>query len=156
MNFNPFFLKKFFFCYRYLQPETTFLPIRDEDNNSKIEGFSPKKINTIEKILLSPLGNLAIFTILICITEREKMKEDPLNFSVLHIVFEVISAYGNVGFSTGYSCARQIKPDGQCQDKLFGLVGKWSNKGKFILIIVMLFGRLNKYHMRGGKAWKLS
>nr|GLL20270.1 sodium transporter HKT1 [Ipomoea trifida] len=140
----------------YLPPDTTFFPIRDENNNSKIKGCSPKKISIIEKILLSPLGNLAIFIILICITEREKMKEDPLNFNVLNIVVEVISAYGNVGFSTGYSCARQIKAEGQCEDKQFGFVGRWSNMGKCILIIVMFFGRLKKYHMKGGKAWKLS
>ncbi|XP_019188745.1 PREDICTED: sodium transporter HKT1 [Ipomoea nil] len=140
----------------YLPPDTTFFPIMDENNNSKTKGCSPKKFNIIEKILLSPLGNLSIFIILICITEREKMKEDPLNFNVLNIVVEVISAYGNVGFSTGYSCARQIKPEGQCKDKQFGFVGRWSNMGKFILIIVMFFGRLKKYHMKGGKAWKLS
>ncbi|KAK4486843.1 hypothetical protein RD792_006564 [Penstemon davidsonii] len=33
-----------------------------------------------------------------------------------------MSAYGNVGFSTGYSCERQIKPNPNC-------VNKWSREG---------------------------
>ncbi|XP_070042010.1 cation transporter HKT1;3-like [Nicotiana tomentosiformis] len=81
------------------------------------------------------------------------MKNDPLNFNVLNIVFEVISAYGTVGMSMGYSCARQIKPDDHCKDAAYGFAGKWSNMGKFILIIVMFFGRLKQYNKRGGNEY---
>lgn len=57
--------------------------------------------------------------------------------------------------SVGYGCARQIKPDGHCKDTTYGFAGKWSNTGKFLLIIVMFFGRMKKYNQRGGKAWKV-
>ncbi|KAF7820551.1 sodium transporter HKT1-like [Senna tora] len=137
----------------YLPPYTTYLPIREEkdQNESKKE-----KRSLMECLLFSQLSYLVIFIILICITERKSLRQDPLNFNVLSITLEVISAYGNVGFSMGYSCERQLKADGKCKDLWIGFSGKWSNKGKFILIIVMFFGRLKKFNMRGGKAWDLS
>lgn len=44
----------------------------------------------MENLVFSQLSYLAIFVSMICITEREKMKEDPLNFNVLNIVVEVV------------------------------------------------------------------
>lgn len=38
----------------------------------------------------SPLTFLVPFVIFICMTERDKLKEDPLNFNVLSIALEVI------------------------------------------------------------------
>ncbi|KAJ6296365.1 hypothetical protein OIU76_027128 [Salix suchowensis] len=112
----------------YLPPYTSFMPVKQQPS----------------------------FVILICVSEREKLKKDPLNFNVLNITMEVVSAYGNVGFSTGYSCKRQLEPDSSCKDAWFGFVGEWSNMGKLILILVMFFGRLKKFSINGGKAWKLS
>ncbi|GLT97419.1 hypothetical protein SLE2022_149860 [Rubroshorea leprosula] len=136
----------------YLPPYTSFIPIdKDKRNQEK-----KRKAKFVENLIFSQLSYLAIFVILICITERKKIKEDPLNFNVLNIVIEVISAYGNVGFTTGYSCERQLKPDGNCVDKWYGFSGTWSDEGKIILIVVMFFGRLKKFNMNGGKAWVLS
>ncbi|OIT02310.1 PREDICTED: sodium transporter HKT1-like [Nicotiana attenuata] len=141
----------------YLSSYTSFLPVdSNEECLDTTERMNKRKGSSfVEYISFSQLSYLVIFTILICITEREKMKNDPLNFNVLNIVFEVISAYGTVGMSMGYSCARQLKPDNHCKDAAYGFAGKWSNMGKFILIIVMFFGRLKQYSKRGGKGWKV-
>ncbi|OWM86925.1 hypothetical protein CDL15_Pgr015961 [Punica granatum] len=139
----------------YLAPYTSFLPIKEGDGKDQANSGRKGRWSLMECLNLSQLSYLIIFIILICITEREKLKTDPLNFNVLNITIEVISAYGNVGFTTGYSCKRQINPDGSCKDAYVGFVGKWSNEGKFILIVVMFFGRLKKFNMGGGKAWKL-
>lgn len=68
----------------------------------------------------------------------------------------ICSAYGNVGFSTGYSCKRRLNSDGDCKDAAYGLAGRFSTEGKFILILVMFFGRLKKFSLKQGKAWNLS
>ncbi|KAK6152158.1 hypothetical protein DH2020_014793 [Rehmannia glutinosa] len=147
----------FFVIMMYLPPYTSFLPIkRDEESTSETEGRKKRRKNRIaENLIFSQLSYLVIFIILICITERKSLKQDPLNFSVLNIIVEVISAYGNVGFTTGYSCDRQLKRDPNCVSKWYGFSGKWSDEGKIILIIVMFFGRLKKFNMNGGRAWKL-
>ncbi|KAJ4959371.1 hypothetical protein NE237_026482 [Protea cynaroides] len=140
----------------YLPPSTTFLPrIYNEQCPKSCEKRRKRREQLVENLLFSQLSYLAIFIILICITERKKLREDPLNFSVFNIVIEVISAYGNVGFTIGYSCDRQLKPDGYCKDSWYGFCGRWSNGGKLILILVMFFGRLGKFNMEKGKAWKL-
>ncbi|KAF5725960.1 sodium transporter family protein [Tripterygium wilfordii] len=131
----------------YLPPYTLFLPTKQQtDDPSQRGGF-------VECVLFSQLSYLVIFIILICIMERDKMKNDPLNFNVLNITFEVISAYGNVGLSTGYSCERQLKPDGSCKDAWYGFAGRWSYKGKLILVCIMFFGRLKNFNINGGQAW---
>ncbi|XP_047968448.1 probable cation transporter HKT7 [Salvia hispanica] len=146
----------FFVLLMYLPPYTLFLPIeKDEQIMSKCEGKEKRRNTIVENFIFSQLSYLAIFIILICITERKSLKEDPLNFSVLNITLEVISAYGNVGFTTGYSCDRQLRADPKCVNKWYGFSGKWSDEGKIILIIVMFFGRLKQFNMNGGRAWML-
>nr|TKR74878.1 putative cation transporter HKT6 isoform X2 [Populus alba] len=137
----------------YLPPYTSFLPIKDDEEMYKKK--RNRRGELLENILFSQLSYLAIFIILVCITERQKLKEDPLNFNVLNIVVEVVSAYGSVGFTTGYSCDRQTQPNSNCVNKFYGFSGKWSDEGKIILIVVMVFGRLKKFNMDGGRAWKL-
>ncbi|KAK3437532.1 sodium transporter HKT1 [Eucalyptus grandis] len=142
----------------YLPPYTSFLPVKGNERLPENgERRKPKQSYRLllENLKFSQLSYLAIFITVICITERKKMKEDPLNFNVLNIVVEVVSAYGNVGFTTGYSCERQLRPVEGCEDKWYGFSGKWSDESKIILIVVMFFGRLKKFNMKGGRAWIL-
>ncbi|KAE8729839.1 Cation transporter HKT4 [Hibiscus syriacus] len=128
----------------YLPPYATMLFLNDEDQLQK-------RRERIKKNGVSNLAYLSIFVILICITERESIKKDPLNFNVLNIVLEVVSAYGNVGFTMGYSCKRRLIGEANCEDKWYGFVGRWSDGGKAILIAVMFFGRLKNFNL----TWKL-
>ncbi|KAI3990320.1 hypothetical protein MKX01_037659 [Papaver californicum] len=131
----------------YLPPYTSFLPLIN-DERSIIGCCDQRKkrrrLTLIDDLLFSPLSYLVMFTDLICNTERKKLKDDPINFSVFNITIEVIIA------------KRQINPDGLCKDMMFGFVGRWSNTGKIILTMVMIFGRVKRFKLRGGKAWKLS
>ncbi|RVW33029.1 Sodium transporter HKT1 [Vitis vinifera] len=139
----------------YLPSHTSFLPIDGGEKTLQKEERRTDKRKYVEHLLLSQLSYLVIFVILVCIIEREKMKKDPLNFSVLNITIEIVSAYGNVGFSAGYHCNLQLKHEPHCKDLGYGFVGRWSNSGKFVLMFVMFFGRLKKFSMHGGRAWKL-
>uniref|UniRef100_J3M177 Uncharacterized protein n=1 Tax=Oryza brachyantha TaxID=4533 RepID=J3M177_ORYBR len=91
---------------------------------------------------------LAMFTILACITERKSISADPLNF-IFRIAFEIISAYANVGYSLGYSCEKLLKPDATCKATSYGFVGKWTDEGKLIIILVMFLGRFKKFTLTG-------
>lgn len=70
---------------RYLPPYTTFLPVRKEEDDAK-----RKRKSAVECLVFSQLSYLAIFIILVCMTESKSLKEDPLNFNVLSITLEVI------------------------------------------------------------------
>ena len=82
-----------FLSYRYLPPHTTFIPpnvhVHEEFPENGKQSQNRKK-TFMECLIFSQLSYLAIFIILICITERQKMEEDPLNFNVLNVTIEVI------------------------------------------------------------------
>jgi hypothetical protein len=63
-----------------------------------------------------------------------------------HIFF--CSAFGNVGYSLGYSCDKLLKPDPSCNAASYGFVGRWSNEGKLIIILAMFLGRLKKFILK--------
>ncbi|KAM3213296.1 hypothetical protein ACQJBY_065973 [Aegilops geniculata] len=147
-----------FIVMMYLPSSATFAPpsgdTRTTNENTKGKG---KRGSLVQNLAFSPLGCNIIFVIVACITERRRLRNDPLNFSTLNMIFEVISAYGNVGISTGYSCSRlhQLHPEIICQDKPYSFSGWWSDGGKFLLVLVMLYGRLKAFMVSTGKSWKV-
>nr|ACT21087.1 high-affinity potassium transporter [Puccinellia tenuiflora] len=141
----------------YLPSSATFAPPSDGTKTTE-ENTKGKRWSSVQNFIFSPLGCNAVFVIVACITERRKIRNDPLNFSTLKMIFEVISAYGNVGLSTGYSCSRlhQLHPEIICQDKPYSFSGWWSDGGKFMLVLIMLYGRLKAFTMGTGKYWKVA
>ncbi|EMS57752.1 hypothetical protein TRIUR3_20847 [Triticum urartu] len=83
------------FCFfllacRYLPPYTTWFPFEESSGVKDQPREETQGVRLLKSTLLSQLSYLAIFVIAICITEREKLKEDPLNFNLLSIVVEVV------------------------------------------------------------------
>eukprot|EP00249_Psilotum_nudum_P012109 c23584_g2_i1 orf=361-2433(-) len=110
-------------------------------NDQISKSFEEKSIFSLAKKLLARDSvYLFIATFLICLTERNRMSDDPLNFSVFNIVFEIVSGYGNVGLSMGYNCKLRLST-GACENVHHSLSGKWTAMGKLVLIIVMMLGR---------------
>ncbi|CAG7862652.1 unnamed protein product [Brassica rapa] len=141
----------------YLPPYTLFMPFARE-NDKKDGEYDSKNEKKVKKngVYVSQLAFLVICVLLISITESQKIRRDPLNFSILNITLEVISAYGNVGFSTGYSCKRRLDVrDGSCKDAGYGFAGRWSPVGKIILIIVMFYGKFKQFTAKSGRTWIL-
>lgn len=79
--------------FRYLPPYTSFLPIGEEDGEVSGENCqrgSRRRIGLAKSLQLPQLSYLVICICAICITERKNLSQDPINFSVLNIVIEVI------------------------------------------------------------------
>ncbi|EOA22565.1 hypothetical protein CARUB_v10003226mg [Capsella rubella] len=150
-----------FIVMMYLPSYTLLMPLATEQKTIKKEGDDEddsenRKNVTYHRLFVSQLSFLTICIFLISITERQKLQRDPLNFNVLNITLEVISAFGNVGFSTGYSCERRLNiSDGGCEDASYGFAGRWSPNAKFVLIIVMFYGRFKNFTAKSGRAWIL-
>ncbi|KAL6652067.1 hypothetical protein ACP70R_010992 [Stipagrostis hirtigluma subsp. patula] len=133
----------------YLPSDTSFLPsIAD---NQSLADKNPRSRAMWKNFTITSTACLALFTFLACITERKSMSADPLNFNTFSIVFEVTSAFGNVGYSLGYSCEKLLKPDTNCKAASYGFVGWWTDEGKLIIILVMFIGRLKKFIIKEEK-----
>ncbi|KAL6189279.1 hypothetical protein ACLB2K_040668 [Fragaria x ananassa] len=81
---------------RYLPPYTSFLPAKENDQydlQPHDQRRKKRRGKLMENLIFSQLSYLTVFIILVCITERKRLKEDPLNFNVLNIVLEVISTF---------------------------------------------------------------
>ncbi|CAH8321047.1 unnamed protein product [Eruca vesicaria subsp. sativa] len=147
-----------FIVMMYLPPYTLFMPLTTVEKFKKEGEHYPGNEGKRKKTgcFISQLSFLAICVFFISITESQNLRRDPLNFNILNITLEVISAFGNVGFTTGYSCARRLDiNNGSCKDTSYGFVGRWSPNGKFILIIVMFYGRFKQFTAKSGRAWIL-
>ncbi|KAH8816422.1 cation transport protein-domain-containing protein [Xylogone sp. PMI_703] len=66
---------------------------------------------------------------LVSCIEVGNFDKDPVTYSVFNIIFEVVSAYGCVGISTGLP------------DQMYSFSGGWHTVSKLILCAVMLRGR---------------
>nr|AKF12289.1 HKT type-II transporter protein [Aeluropus lagopoides] len=145
-----------FIVMMYLPSSATFAPPNGRDD-TRDEKVVSKRGSFMQNLVFSQLGCNIVFVMVVCVTERRSLRNDPLNFSMLSMIFEVISAYGNVGLSTGYSCSRlqQLHPESICQDRPYSFSGSWSDEGKLILVLVMLYGRLKAFTKGTGKYWKL-
>lgn len=69
------------------------MPLKeDEENRSHVgEKEKSREISTIVKMLIFPqVVCVIIFVIAACITERRKLQSDPLNFSTLNVIFELV------------------------------------------------------------------
>jgi Trk-type K+ transport system membrane component len=72
---------------------------------------------------------LAFAIFLISIVEGGQFESDPATYSVLNIIFEVVSGYACVGISVGLPYAA------------YSFCGSWHVLSKLILIVVMIRGR---------------
>nr|ANF98993.1 HKT1;1 transporter [Oryza sativa f. spontanea] len=76
---------------------------------------------------------------------------DPADSSRQHLVFTTLAAmrmgFGE-GYSLGYSCQKLLKPDATCKDASYGFVGRWTEEGKLIVILVMFLGRLKEFILK--------
>ncbi|EEC77956.1 hypothetical protein OsI_17311 [Oryza sativa Indica Group] len=134
----------------YLPSDASFLTA-----NADNQPLTDKKTNSISRALwrnftVNKLSCLAMFTFLACITERKSISSDPLNFNIFSIVFEIIRQVHILFFcySLGYSCQKLLKPDATCKDASYGFVGRWTEEGKLIVILVMFLGRLKEFILK--------
>ncbi|RLM55543.1 putative cation transporter HKT9 [Panicum miliaceum] len=118
-----------------------------EPEHNKHGAAKKRRSLSLNSMFLTPLACVASVTMLVCVTERRSLSGDPLNFSTFNMIFEVLSAYGNLGLSTGYSCSRLLRPEeaSACHDKPYSFSGWWSDQGKLVLVLLMLYGRLKGF-----------
>ena len=96
-------------------------------------GAGWKNQDFVRQQLRGQLGHdlwwLAMAIFLISIIETGQFKRDPVVFSIFNIMFEVVSAYGCVGISTGVPW------------NAYSFCGAWHTGSKLVLCAVMLRGR---------------
>ncbi|CAI7815042.1 unnamed protein product, partial [Closterium sp. NIES-54] len=90
-------------------------------------------------LLLRDSAMLFMALLVICLIESANITNDISNFNIFNIAFELISGYGNVGLSLGYTCPPEAGPS--CVSPPYSFSGVWSPWSKLVLVLVMLLGR---------------
>eukprot|EP01089_Gocevia_fonbrunei_P017457 TRINITY_DN566_c0_g1_i3.p1 TRINITY_DN566_c0_g1~~TRINITY_DN566_c0_g1_i3.p1 ORF type:complete len:426 (+),score=57.30 TRINITY_DN566_c0_g1_i3:775-2052(+) len=67
--------------------------------------------------------------VIICLIESSRIEDEPIDFNIFNILFEIVSAYGTVGLTLGYPGVN------------YSFSGVWRVGSKLVLILVMLMGR---------------
>jgi len=93
-----------------------------------INSFGKSLLHQTQVLLARDIGFVALIVFLVCIVENDTLSTDP-DFTNFKVIFEVISAYGTVGYSLGYPGIPQ------------SFCGKFSTLSKLLLILTMLLGR---------------
>ncbi|ORY57908.1 cation transport protein-domain-containing protein [Pseudomassariella vexata] len=102
-------------------------------HHSTTDGEAESRIGFISHQIRGQLTHdlwwLVVAVFIIVTIETHHFLEDPVNWSVFNIVFEVVSAYGCVGISVGVPT------------NSYSFSGGWYKGSKLILCLVMLRGR---------------
>ncbi|GBG76861.1 hypothetical protein CBR_g23076 [Chara braunii] len=86
---------------------------------------------------------LFVATFLICVIEAWKIRTD-VNFAIMNIIFEVVSAFGNVGVTTGICFpvdGNDLQSGCNSSSPNYSLSGAFHPLSKAIIVFVMLLGR---------------
>eukprot|EP01116_Phalansterium_solitarium_P017986 TRINITY_DN4591_c0_g1_i1.p1 TRINITY_DN4591_c0_g1~~TRINITY_DN4591_c0_g1_i1.p1 ORF type:complete len:790 (+),score=192.60 TRINITY_DN4591_c0_g1_i1:134-2503(+) len=86
-------------------------------------------LSSAQKFMLRDVFWLFLALFVICIIENRPLMTERENWDVFKILFEIVSAYGGVGISLGYAGTPT------------SFSAQWHPLSKFIVILVMLFGR---------------
>ncbi|KAK9760254.1 low affinity potassium transporter [Basidiobolus ranarum] len=82
----------------------------------------------LRRQLFNDVGWIFIGLFIICSIEADQILKD-IDFSVFGVLFEIVSAYANVGISLGYP------------NVMYSLSGKMGPTSKFVMLAIMVIGR---------------
>ena len=82
----------------------------------------------LRRVVYTDLMIVALGILIIAICEDNELNDNPY-YSMFSVIFEVVSAYGNVGLSLGYGNAA------------YSFSGAWAWYSKVVIFFLLLFGR---------------
>lgn len=110
---------------RHLALQGVGVALREDSSDSRISFISQQ----VQGQIAHDIWFLVLAVLFISIIETSHFLGDPVTYSVFNIIFEVVSAYGTVGISTGLPSAA------------YSFSGGWHTGSKLLLCLVMLRGR---------------